>query len=521
MNKKVSGVAASLIAAVGLQAAYAAPPGDLDALMARGLSTFEVPGMAIALVEADQPPLAKGYGVRKLGDPARVDEHTLFAIASNTKAYTAAALAILVDDGKLSWDDKVADRLPGFRMYDAYTSHEMTIRDLLTHRSGLGLGAGDLLTWPETTFTRSQIVEKLRYIPPATSFRSGYAYDNILYIVAGEVVSHVSGQPWEQFVSSRIFAPLGMTESVTSFKLVTTQNRAWPHARLGKPVRGFGKVEPLQYVPPIDNGAPAGGINASVADMTKWLSVQLNHGAYVNGRLFSEAASRQMWTPHTIIPVEREAAPLEALTPNFETYGLGWEIRDYRGHRILMHLGLVEGATSQTFLIPEKQVGFIIVQNSEDGEARTALGYHLLDHYLGLPPTDWINAFFQSREQVRARALKVLESKSPARGLKSPPSLLLAEYAGIYRDKWFGTVAVEVAGKGLTIRFDGSPILAGPLEHVRGETFRTRFPNPRAEDAFVTFSMRADGSIDQVKMEAISPLADFSFDYQDLRLERN
>jgi CubicO group peptidase (beta-lactamase class C family) len=205
-----------LASAQGL--AQTEPPPDLDDYVARALKEFEVPGLAVAIVKDGKVEFVKGYGVRKLGEPAPVDEQTLFGIASNTKAFTAAALAILVDEGKISWDDPVIKHLPGFQMYDPFVTREMTVRDLLTHRSGLGLGAGDLMFFPPTTFTRDEIVARLRYIKPATSFRSKYAYDNVLYLVAGQVVAAVSGKSWDDFIKERIFAPLGMTASNTSVK---------------------------------------------------------------------------------------------------------------------------------------------------------------------------------------------------------------------------------------------------------------------------------------------------------------
>ena len=199
-----------LLACAPLLAAQSGPPADLDSYVARVMKTFDVPGLSVAIVKDGKVVLAKGYGVRKMGEPAPVDENTLFGIGSNTKAFTSAALATLVDEGKLSWDDKVFERLPGFQMYDPYVSHEMTIRDLLTHRSGMGLGEGDLLFWPHTTFTRGEIIYKLRFMKPASSFRSNYAYDNLLYMTAGQIIPAVTGKTWEQYVHERILGPLGM-----------------------------------------------------------------------------------------------------------------------------------------------------------------------------------------------------------------------------------------------------------------------------------------------------------------------
>jgi len=518
--------------------AWAAPPPDLDAVVKQSMRTFEVPGMLLALVEPGQAPLTKGYGVRKLGESAPMDEHTLFSIASNSKAFTAAALAILVDEGKLSWDDKVVDRLPGFRMYDAYATSEMTIRDLLVHRSGLGLGAGDLLFWPESTVSRVELVRRLRYIKPATSFRSGYAYDNVLYVVAGQLIEAVTGDSWENFIVKRIFTPLGMSDSAPSPKYVKSTNRSWPHARLDGPSRGIGKVAPLAFIPSIANAAPAGGINASAHDMARWLQVQLDRGVSGKTRLFSAEAAKEMWTPRVLMPIDTLPAQLQATQPNFNTYALGWHIKDYRGHRVVSHGGFVEGSASITYLIPERGVGFIVMMNSEDGEAHDAIAYRLLDHYLGLPATDWVAAFAKAHQDKVANAKQVLAAaanlssagatQSASLGSAPGPSLELARYAGTYRDPWYGEVVItqsgdklagdKQSGGQLSINFTGNPGMHGTLEHVRHDTFRTHFTDRRMEDAFVTFALTVAGDIEQAKVQAISPLADFSFDYQDLLL---
>jgi len=260
------------------------PPPDLDAYVAASMKTFNVPGMAVAIVKDGKIIVAKGYGVRKLGDPTPVDEFTLFGIGSNTKAFTAAALATLIDEGKLSWDDPVYQRLPGFVMYDPYVAHEMTIRDLLTHRSGMGLGEGDLLFWPHTTYTRDEIIYKLRFMKPASSFRSHYAYDNLLYMTAGQIVPAVTGTSWDDYIRQRIFTPLGMTHSnVSNAHIKPGDDVAFPHSRM----EGKLQVIPFEI---LDNAGPAGSINSCAADMAKWVQLQLNRGKFPDrdGRLFSE-----------------------------------------------------------------------------------------------------------------------------------------------------------------------------------------------------------------------------------------
>lgn len=509
-------IATALLCLVPAAFANATPPADIDRYARRSMETFGAPGMAIAIVEDGATTLARGYGVRKLGEPDRVDERTLFPIGSNTKAITAAALAVLVDEGRLAWDDRVLDRLPGFRLYDAFASHEMTIRDLLTHRSGLGLGAGDLLFFPPTDLSRKEIVARLRHIRPATSFRSAYAYNNVLYIAAGELTSSVAGASWEEFIERRIFEPLGMTDSSTILGRTSSANRAWPHARLSGPLRGVGTLQPLSREMDGENFAPAGSIRSSAVDIAQWLKVQLAHGALDNGaRLFSEEAGREMWRPHTPIPVSPAPAPIAAVTPTFDNYGLGWFVRDYRGHKLITHGGAVDGSLSVIAMLPEKRVGVAIMINSEDGAARWAVLYRLLDHYLGLSSPDWIDAYAQARRKQVQDALATLDDK-PQTGAGPGPSLPMGQYAGVYRDPWYGEVVISAATDGLRIAFAHTPALRGALEHVRYDTFRTRFDDRNIEDAYVSFALKPDGTIEQMKMQVISPLADFSFDYGDL-----
>src|SRR5258707_850778 len=281
-------------------------PADLDAWIARSMNEFDVPGMAVTIVKDGRVVVAKGYGVRKLGVATHVDEHTMFGIGSNTKAFTTAALAMLVDEGKLAWDDPVYQRLPGFQMYDPYVSHEMTIRDLLTHRSGMGLGEGDLLFWPHTTFTRDDIIYRLRFMKPASSFRSRFAYDNLMYIAAGQIIPAVTGKSWEDTIRERILVPLGMnTTNLSNAAFKPTDNYAFPHSKLA------GKLQVIDFIN-LDNAGPAGSINSSAAAMARWGTLQLYRGKFPNreGRLFSEQQSREMWSAQTLLPAGERNGPL-------------------------------------------------------------------------------------------------------------------------------------------------------------------------------------------------------------------
>jgi CubicO group peptidase (beta-lactamase class C family) len=506
--------AGSAVAKV-VPAESASPPADLDAYATRAMKTFGVPGMAIAIVDGARID-TRGYGIRKLGSPARVDADTTFPIGSNTKAFTSTALAILVDEGKLGWNDRVVDRLPGFRMYDAYASQNMTITDLLVHRSGLGLGEGDLMVFPDTDRTRAELVHSIRYLKPVTSFRKGFAYDNVLYSVAGQLVQAVSGQTWESFIKQHIFAPLGMRDATVTYQ-AQGPDRAAPHARISEALRGMGP----QTVLPTDGVsrpiAPAGAICASANDMGRWLRVQLDHGAMGDGkRLFSAAQSNMLWTPVTVVPIRPAPAPIAATTPDFAEYALGFFVTDYRGHKIITHEGGVLGGLSEVVIIPDKHVAFAVMINSEDAGAMLAVFYHLLDHYVDAPSTDWIARYRQLVDQRQAAALKALHAGQVHMHPQRGPSLPLKAYAGVYRDPWYGSMTIsDVQGK-LRIRFDRSPGMEGALEHAQYDTFRTHWSDRDIEDAWVTFDLNPDGSIAAIRMKPVSPTADFSWDYQDL-----
>jgi CubicO group peptidase (beta-lactamase class C family) len=491
-------------------------PADLEAYVASTLKVFEVPGIAVAIVKDGQVVVAKGYGVKKLGETAPVDENTLFGIGSNTKAFTTATLATLVDEGKIKWDDPVYQHLPGFQMYDPYVAHEMTIRDLLTHRSGMGLGEGDLLFWPHTTFTRDEIIYKLRFMKPATSFRSSFAYDNLLYIAAGQIIERVTGKSWEENIRARILQPLGMiTTNLSNRAFKAGDNYAWPHSALGGPLRVIEFVD-------LDNGAPAGSINSSVAEMAKWMLVQLNHGKFIDrdGRLFSEANSRAMWSAQTIIPLDEGNSPLSALRAKFFAYGLGWFLRDYHGRKLIGHTGVVAGFVSRVMLVPEENLGVVVLTNSETN-AIDAILYRVLDAYFGLAATDWNAAFKAANDQKKQDAEIALKKAASGRAANSRPSLPLQNYAGMYTDAWYGPATMKLENGKLVFSLDHTPKAVGDVEHWQYDTFKVKWRDRTIEDALLTFALNTDGQIDHFTMKAVSPLADFSFDYQDLWFEKN
>lgn len=504
--------------AAPLAAPVVAPAWDLEADVNRVMKTFDVPGIAIAVVKDGKVVAARGFGVRKLGEPAKVDGKTLFEIASNSKAFTAAGLAMLVDEGKLAWDDPVTKHLPDFQMYDPYVTRELTVRDLLVHRSGLGLGAGDLLWWPTTNFTTDEIIHKLRYIRPATSFRSSYAYDNLLYIVAGKIIAAKTGKSWGDTMRERILKPVGMSTTTTSLdEHVDNPNVSNAHSKID------GKIAAVKSMP-VANAAGAVGINTNAEDIARWMNVLLDGGRVgkdANGkdvRLFSEKQAREMWTAQTPMRITEPKPPLASTKPNFFAYGLGFQLRDYQGKLVAMHGGALQGFYSKVLLVPEAKLGIAILTNAESGGALNALQYRLLDQYLGVrPQNDWIRAVADVEHEAREKEKARLQKASTTRAASSRPSLPLAAYDGEYEDAWYGIATIRHVGGKQVLAFSRTPDLTGQLEHFQHDTFIVRWKERNFNaDAYVTFSLNPEGTIERMRMKPISTETDFSYDFQDL-----
>lgn len=494
---------------------------SLDAAIEAARRRFDVPGVAVAIVKDGQVVYARGFGVRELGKPGAVTPDTLFAIASNTKAFTATALSILADENRLSLDDRVVDHLPWFQMSDPYVTREMRLRDLLAHRSGLSLGAGDLLYWPETDYTAEEVARRLRHVPLTGGFRERYAYDNILYGVAQLVVEKVSGQSFERFLQARILDPLGMRDTRYNADFLKPGDEvATGHARAD-----FTDLQPAPRMT-WSNVAGAGGMYSSVRDMARWMRVQLDGGVVAGEgedarRLVSEARHHASWQVITPMPVPaRPAVPeLAAAKPNFLGYGEGWMLSDYRGRRLVWHTGGWPGMVSRLTMLPEAKLGVVVLTNAEVGQAFNAITYSALDAFLDVPRTDWVAAYGAAFDKAHGDADADWQAHLAARDATSKPSLPLARYAGTYRDPWYGDVVVEPRGDGLQLRFARTRDLVGRLEHWQHDSFIVRWDRRWLNaDAFVEFQLDHDGRIREVRMEPVSPLTDFSFDFQDLRL---
>lgn len=485
---------------------------EIDALVERTLKTFDVPGIAVAVIKDDKVIHAKGYGVRSLKTQQKVDENTLFGVASNSKAYTAAALGMLVDEKKIKWDTKVTDIIPEFKLYNPYVTEEFTIRDLLCHRSGMGLGAGDLMMFPDSSnFTKTDIIHNLRYLKPVSSFRSKYDYDNNLYIVAGEVVARVSGIAWEDFVEKRIMQPLGMTKTAASIsRLKDKSNIISPHA----PVNG--KVQAID-IDWSETANAAGGICSSVSDMSKWVIAQINGGKYGDGskRLFSQEVHEEMWTPQTIIPV-RGPTPYNT---HFSAYGLGWFLSDVKGYKQATHTGGLAGVVTQITILPELKLGIIVFTNQQVGAAFTAITNTIKDSYLGMPKVDRVAEYHARVVAGNENAKKITDEiwSTIDAQQKNNTKIDLNQFVGTYRDAWFGDVTISLKNGKLLFASKRSPKISGEMLYYKGNTFVAKWNDRSLDaDAYVKFNLDTEGKAAGMTMEAISPLTDFSFDFQDL-----
>lgn len=458
-------------------------------------------GMAIAVIKDDKTVFAKGYGVRELGKPDKVDKNTVFAIASNSKAFTAAALAILVDEKKIAWDDKVSEYLPDFQMYDPWVTSELTIRDVISHRVGLDTFSGDLL-WYETTYTDDDILKRVKFLKPVSSFRTRYGYQNLMFIVAGKIIEKVSGKPWGEFVKQRILDPLGMSRTVTTIKNLP-DNAAFPHNESGGTLRVLPRGN-------VDGAAAAAGLNSSVSDLSKWIRLQLGRGKFEGRQIFSERSSWEMWQPNIMLPITEPASKFIP-TRHFNAYGMGWFLYDYQGRKIVNHSGGLDGMLSYTVLIPEENAGFVVLTNSES-PAYAILMNKIRDVLVGTPSRDW-NA--EAKQQVARNKAAEAERQKKADEARVPntkPTLALSAYAGIYTDKMYGDVIIsEVNGK-LLMRFGPSPNFVADLEPWNYDTFQIKWRPSVAYNfprGFATFTIDKYGKTDELKID--QPNNDFWF----------
>ena len=472
-----------------------APLAGLENYVTAAMRQWNVPGLAVAVVKGDSVVYARGFGVRELGRPDPVDEHTLFAVASNTKALTATVIGTLVAERRIAWDDRVETYLPGFAVYDPWVTHELTVRDLLSHRSGLGTWVGDLL-WYGSDLPLDSVLAGVRHVPNASSFRSRYGYSNLMFVAAGRLAERVSGRSWEQLVRERLTDPLGMRRATFSVRaLASADNVATPHAVIE------GRLAPVPYRP-VDNAAPAAALNASVREWAQWLRLQLGWGAVDGRRIVDSAVVAATRLPSTLLPPYGSWAPFFPTT-HFRAYGLGWFLMDFRGRLVVLHDGGMDGMYSQTGFLPEERLAVAVFTNRDEHELHTALFWHIVELYLGRPSRDW------SATLLREAQREAAEQHATPRRQGTTPRLPLADYAGRYANEVLGEVTIRAENGRLVVRFPHHPGLAATLAHWEHDVFQARWADRYFRTSLLSFDTMAGSALEfrvTIRPDFVDPL---------------
>ena len=473
----------------------------LDSYFNKSLNEWQIPGMAIAIVTKDSILFSKGYGFSNIEKGTKVDGNTLFAVASNSKAFTSTAIAKMVEEKKLKWTDKVVDYLPYFKMYNPYVTSNFTIEDLLCHRSGLATFSGDLL-WYGTTKSSEEIIASQQYLKPISEFRTTYGYSNIAYLTAGKIIETISGNSWNTYIKNNFLDPLKMDRTLTSTKfLKNTANIATPYYFEN------GKNHKVDWVN-WDNIAPAGALISSVNDFSKWLQLNINTGKLNDTTLFSVNSFNKLTTPHINFTVGNNTENI-----NFRSYGLGWSLQDYQGFKVVSHGGGYDGMISKSFFIPKKEIGVVILTNSINW-LPGALTNKILDVLLtnNLDGIDWSANYLKFKtQQDSIQKVKHLKNEE-LRGQFEPNYLKFENYTGTYKDKMYGTVTVSIKDKKLHFQMDKTPIFYANLNHWNSNIFTFRFPKNLCSlpEGKLWFDMDKNGSISKLHIDVPNPDFDFT-----------
>ena len=472
-----------VLAAAPARAQTAAEPfPGLDAYVTKAMADWKIPGLALAVVRNDSILYTRGYGVRRLGSSEPADDRTLFEIGSSSKSFTAMLVGMMVTDGKMRWDDRVAAHLPGFRLYDPVASAELTLRDALSHRSGLTRGE---LTWMYAGGTRDEVLRRVRYLKPAAPFRAQWIYQNVMFLAAGEAAAKAAGSTWEDLIQQRIFAPLGMTSSKPFLRTgETLPNLATPHFVRRDTVHTMASMN-------MENIAPAGSIVSTARDMAQWLRLQLGDGTFAGKRLVSAAALREMHLPQMLMG-GGGGAGADSIT-RFSTYGLGWMVQDYRRHLLWQHGGNTDGMTTAMGMLPEQKFGVVVLSNMHGAPLPGILMRYLFDRQLGLPVRDLSTEALTRVAVQRRRADSTERAQAATRVADGRPALPLDAYAGTYIDSLYGEATVAVEGGGLVMR---RGLLSGPLEYWNAGNFRwVNNTSAAVPSLFIRFDVAPDGKV--------------------------
>lgn len=482
-----------LIAFVGLLSltitAQTDLPQDFDDWVEAGRKDWSIPGMAVGIVKDGEVIYAKGFGEKRLGSKETVDENTVFSIASVSKNMTAAGLGILVDEGKIDWDDKITDHIPWFQFKDPWVTNQMTIRDALTHRTGLGRILGNRLQFM-TQSSRDEVLHQMRYMDFEKPFRSNFVYNNVMYSLAGQIIEYTDGRTWDAFLKEELFAPLEMTSTSTNMvELEQQENVAYPHQEIKGDVVEISRRN-------WDNAGPAGGVNASINDLNKWMLMQLEvPGSYKSNTIISRKAMNEIHKPQMI---RGQADALDAQN----SYGFGWSITDYKGKRVITHGGATDGFNTAMYLLPEENIGVVVVGNTFNGFGN-AVAYQVMDAFIDGSDKDWNEHFLSNYKQQYQRTEKARKEIDESRKKKTKPTLSLEDYVGIYDSEAYGKVVVEKEGKNLKIKFWDDSDLKGDLEHWHFDTFRNIWKNPALREEFMQFHLNKKGEVEALDYEFV------------------
>jgi CubicO group peptidase (beta-lactamase class C family) len=474
---------------------------EIDRYYVKMVQDWDLPGASIGIVKDGKLVFVGNYGTKEAGKTEKPDENTLYAIASNSKAFTSAILGMLVQEGKLKWNDKVKQHLPYFALFDTWVSNEANIRDILSHRVGLGTFSGDVI-WYKSDLSAEEMIKRIKFVPKAYDFRAGYGYSNLMYITAGELIKKVSGKTWGENVKERIFVPLGMDRSITSIKqLEETKNYATPHARADE------KNYPIPWANWDEVGA-TGGIISSVKDISKWMIFNMNHGIVNQDTLLRKETLNLAWTPHNNFVVDHTTK--NPLGRHFRGYGLGWDISDYHGKFMIGHTGGYDGMISAITMIPEENLGVVVLTNGVKSPIMAAT-YYALDKFTGLGNKDWSADMLKNVNDWQKRDTRISDRKQKRiEGTK--PSLPLEKYAGTYKSDMYGEIRVVLEGQQFRLEWEHSPLLSAKLTHWHYDVWEIAWEHPQAWFSFGTVKFNTDNNMQIIGMDLDIPNDDFFFE---------
>lgn len=481
---------------------------EIDRIVENVMEVFSVPGISVGVIQDGKVTHAKGYGIRSLNDGGTVDEHTYFGIASNSKGFTATALAILVDEGKIAWDDKVKDYLPEFQLWDPYITENFTVRDLLGHATGLPLGSGDLMWWPDANYSPDEVIRNMRHLEPNRGIRTTYEYNNMPFIVAGAIIPAVTGKSYHDFLQERIFDPLDMDRCTANTPIMAADdNLAEPHAVLDGELK---QVKRYLILDQVVGSMAAAGIQCSVDDLLKWEMMHMSGG---KGLMKAEthASLWQVNTPYSVSENQRNNGT------NFSGYGLGYNLSDYHGKRVVGHGGALIGMYSNLTMVPELGFAIAITTNQQSGAAHATIKDEIINHVLNIENKLTAQQRFENVERNRLKEVERLGTIKGNGKLQRYPE----GYLGLYSDPWWQDVEISQNHGSLYFKSARSPSLRGHLEHFEADTFIVRWDDRTHEaDAFVIFSSKDGGAINGFTMKAISSRTDFSYDFHHVNMTK-